>query len=251
MNGQKNRYVSILKQKAGELGAVRELANGVWDGWNPLFELLADDGLDPAVTRQDVIGELSRSCRHGAVVFLDFDAISFLTANHIGEILTGLEQQGLVPVPVVTLSSNQNVRDAVSEFIADREHRAGVRLFFNEPGENTAANIDALIAAVGINIANSHLFVDLEFIDSDYLPTVNAAFPAIVGLLPHLMQWGTTTVVGTGFPRILEIPGGGNAQVPRTEWEFFNAIRVQFAQQVQRLDFGDYAVTNPQLIENL
>ena len=97
MNGQKNRYLSVLKQKAGELGAVRELANGVWDNWNPLFELLGDDGIDPAVIRQDAIGELSGSCRNGAMVFVDFDAVDFLTANHIGEILTGLEQQGLVP----------------------------------------------------------------------------------------------------------------------------------------------------------
>jgi hypothetical protein len=250
MNGEKNRYVSVLKQKAGELAAVRELAAGVWDRWNPLFELLADDGLDPAITRDDVVGELSGACRNGAVVFIDFDAIEFLTANHIGEILAALVQQGLVPIPVVTLSSNQNVRAAVQAFIAGRNNIAGVRLFFNEPGENTAANINALVAAVGLNIANSHLFIDLEFIDSDYLPTVNAAFPAIVGLLPHLSQWNTTTVVGTGFPRILDIPGGGNAQVPRTEWEFFNAIRPHFAPRVHRLDFGDYAVTNPQLIEN-
>src|ERR1017187_2056391 len=186
MNGQKNRYVSVLKQKAGELGAVRELPNGVWDNWNPLFELLGDDGTDPAVIRQEAVGELTHSCRNGAIVFVDFDAVDFLTANHIGEILTGLEQQGLVPVPVVTISSNENVRTAVRAFIAARGHRAGVRLFFNEPGVNTADNINALGAATGLEIAASHLFFDLEFIDSDYLPTINAAFPAIVALLPNL-----------------------------------------------------------------
>jgi hypothetical protein len=183
-------------------------------------------------------------------VFIDFDAVDFLAANHIGEILTGLEQAGLVPVPVVTLSSNQNVYGAVNAFIANRGRRVGVRLFFNAPAENTAENINAMIAAVGLDVANSHLLIDLEFIDSDYLPTLNAAFPAIVALLPNLLEWNTTTVVGTGFPRILEIPGGGNAEVPRTEWELFSAIRPQFAPHVHRLDFGDYAVTNPQLIEN-
>jgi len=250
MNGQKNRYLSVLKQKAGELAGVQELAANIWDGWNPLFELLADDTVAPAVTRQDVIGELSHSCRVGAMVFLDFDAIGFLTAAHIGEILTGLEQQGLVPVPVVTTSSNQNIRTAVNAFIATRGRRAGVRLFFNEPGANTTANINTLVGAVGLDIAASHLFFDLEFIDSEYLATVIAAFPAIVGLLPNLAQWGTTTLIGTGFPRILDIPGGGNAQVPRTEWEFFNTVRGQFSPRVRRLDFGDYAVTNPELIEN-
>jgi hypothetical protein len=250
MNGQKNRYVSVLKQKAGELAAVRELAGDVWDRWNPLFELLGDDTDDPALLRQDVIDKFSLSCRQGAIVFVDFDNIGFLTANHIGEILVGLEQHGLAPIPVVTLSSTQPVRSAVQAFIANRGRHAGVRLFFNEPGDNTAANINALIAAVGLDIAASHLFFDLEFIDSDYLPTLNAAFPAIVGLLPNLAQWNTTTLVGAGFPRILDIVGGGNAEIPRTEWEFFNNVRTQFAQQVRRLDFGDYAVTNPQLIEN-
>jgi hypothetical protein len=172
-----------------------------------------------------------------------------LTANHIGEILTGLEQQGLIPVPIVTLSSNQPALAATQAFIAGRGRRAGVRLFFSEVGANSAANLNALIAATGLDVAASHLFFDLEFIDSDYLPTINAAFPAIVGLIPHLAQWNTTTLAGTGFPRILEIPGASNAQVPRTEWEFFNNVRVGFAERVERLDFGDYAVTNPQLIE--
>ena len=186
----------------------------------------------------------------GAIVFVDFDAVDFLSANHIEDILAGLAQQGLVPIPVVALSSNQATRTAVRAFIANRNRSAAVRLFFNEPNENTAANIDVLIAEAGLDVAVSHLFFDLEFIDSDYLPTITAAFPAIVGLLPHLAQWDTTTVVGTGFPRILNIATPGNAEIPRTEWELFNTVRAQLTERVRRLDFGDYAVTNPQLMED-
>jgi hypothetical protein len=250
MLGDKNSYISVLKQKAGELGGVREIANNIWDGWNPLFEVLADDGIDQAATRDEIVGELTTACRVGAAIFLDFDAVGFLNADRISEILSGLEQRGLIPIPVVTVSSNQNIRLAVRAYIANRGRAAGVRLFFSDPGANTTQNINALIAETGLNVDDSHLFFDLEYIDSNYLPTINAAFPAISALLPQLAQWNTVTLVGTGFPRILDIVGGGNAEIPRTEWEFFNGVRAGFAERVHRLDFGDYAVTNPELIEN-
>jgi len=252
MLGEKNRYISLLKQKAGELSAVRDLTPGIWDSWNPLFELLAEENLAQPVIRDDAISEISNSCRNGALIFVDFDAVDFLTANIIGEILGGLEQRGLIPVPVVSISSNQQIRTAVNAFINNnnRARRAGVRLFFGDPGTNTAGNVNDLVNATGLDVEASHLFIDLEFINSDFLPTLTVAFPAIVAPLPYLADWNSVTPVGTGFPRILEIPGSSNAQIPRTEWELFNSVRGQLSNQVNRLDFGDYAVTNPELIDN-
>src|SRR5262245_1552200 len=137
MNGEKNRYVSILKQKAGELAAVKELVPEIWDMWNPLFELRGDETTDAAALRQEVIAEISNACvREGAVVFLYFDYLDFLAANNMLEILIRLEQAKLVPIPVVTLPSNANTRTAARDFIATRGRRLAVRVFFNEVDAN-------------------------------------------------------------------------------------------------------------------
>jgi len=57
MPATKNRYLSILKFKAAELDAVRRLDPGVWNRWNPLFELLPDDYKSAALPLDLLRGE--------------------------------------------------------------------------------------------------------------------------------------------------------------------------------------------------
>ena len=249
MNGQKNRYISVLKQKAGELGAVSELADAVWDKWNPLIELLTGDELDVDAVKQKAIQSVKKSCKAGAVVFLDFDDVSQIPAAGITEILTTLEQENLIPVPVVSLSSDQNLITVFKDFIATRNRRIGVRIYFNEIDNNIGANVGQLVNSLALDIPASHLFIDVEHIPEDYIAALNVAVPITAAQIPSLAQWNTVTLAGTGYPKVLDVPGASNAVLPRTEWELWQNVKPQFLQKVKRFDFGDYTISHPELVD--
>lgn len=249
MPGQKYRYVSVLKQKAGEIAAVAELAPAIWDIWNPFFELLTGDETDNDAVKQKAIHSVVSSCKRGAIVYLDFDDFSQLPAASIVEILVKIEQAQIIPVPVVTLSTDQNVIAAFKNFIATRGSKIGVRIFFNEIDANINANVNQLFTALTPNIPTSDLFVDLEHIPEEFLPALNVAVPISVQQIPELANWASVTLIGAGIPKVLEVPGASNAVLPRTEWELWQNVRIQLSQQVKRLDFGDYTISNPELVD--
>lgn len=249
MLGEKNRYVSVLKQKAGERDAVAKLANLVWDEWNPLFELLSDDELDDDTIKQKSIHAVKNSCKAGALVFLDFDDIAELPAALLTEILATLEQEGIMPVPVATLSSPPHLLTVFRNYIATRGNRIGVRIYFNEIDNNIIASVTQLINSLALDVQVSHLFFDLDHINEDYLAALTVAVPITASQIPHLSQWDTVTVVGTGFPKVLEVPGASNAVLPRTEWELWLSAKGQLSPSVKRMDFGDYAISHPELVD--
>jgi hypothetical protein len=249
MKGQKNRYVSVLKQKAGELEAVRELTSDVWYKWNPLFELFSGDAdMDEsarAEIKQKAIETLVESCKKGAVVFIDFDGIAQISKTAVTEILTWLEEAQLIPIPVATLSSPENLIAAFGEFIATRGRGIGVRIFFDEIDRDIAANLNHLSTSLGLDVSASHLFIDLEHIPENSLSMLTVALPPALSSMPELAQWDTVTLVGTGIPAVLEMPPAANAVLPRPEWLLWCGVKNQIVKHVKRLDFGDYAIPHP------
>ncbi len=256
MIGEKNRYVSILKQKAGELDAVRELEVAIWDKWNQLVELLADEDEDgdeyAEAFKTKCIKAITKSCRRGAMVFLDCDGIDHFSEALLSGLLTTLAQTGfipLIPVPVATLTTGPNAIAAFKAFIATRDRCVGIRIAFEEITNNIAARVTALIAALECDVSKSHLFIDLEYIPENVAATLALALPVIVSQIPQLAQWRTVTLAGTAYPAILQVPGGGNAMLPRTEWVLWNNVRPAISERVRRLDFGDYTISHPELVE--
>lgn len=249
MIGEKNRYISILKKKAGELRAVKGLSVGLWDRWNPLFELLSDEE-DPVAASASAVTSISDSCSKYAMVFVDFDTLDYLSAHQVNAILVALEANDICAVPVLTLSTNDEARSGINEYVLAHGRRAAFRIFFDDIDADFAARAAALIEAIGLDVSQSHLIFDLGYIEPNLVTTIGVAFPVIGAQLPQLGEWQTVTLAGTGIPKIFDIPGGTNAELPRTEWEFVNSVKARFANGVKRLDYGDYAITNPQIVDN-
>src|SRR5437870_1054953 len=99
----KHRYLSILKFKAAERDAVRQLANGIWDLWNPLFEILPEDeeldaGYWPGLLNRISHGIETSCTRPGAMILLDFDKLEGLqvveAVNPVQRILESIRQLG-------------------------------------------------------------------------------------------------------------------------------------------------------------
>jgi hypothetical protein len=105
------------------------------------------------------------------------------------------------------------------------------------------------IQAMNLNISESHLFIDCSYVSEDALPALTVALPIMAEDIPDLAQWKTVTVVGTGFPKILDVPGASNAVLLRTEWELWKGVRNDFVKLVRRIDFGDYTITHPELVD--
>lgn len=250
----KHRYLCALKQKAGEFDAVRELAPAVWARWNPLFELLSldpDDSTDQTEADNLIakcVHGLRRSCRQGTTIFLDFDGMELLgphAARIVEQILMQVAAQGIQPVPVLSLGSSQSVVQGAAAFIAGNEKCCAVRLFVDDLNPSPATALSQLLTQVGLHAEQCHLILDLEYLPQEQVPTWALTLPIILPTVPMVSEWATITLLATGVPQILNIPSASNSVLNRTELELFNLVRNQIAPSVRRLDFGDYAVSNP------
>jgi hypothetical protein len=82
---------------------------GVWEKWNPLFEILRKDGESLTELADRVIEELSDACANGdgATLFIDFNRLTLSKGDApvIERILNSLKGIGLFPAPVINLKS--------------------------------------------------------------------------------------------------------------------------------------------------
>lgn len=249
---QKNRYLSVLKLKAGEVEAVRHLAANVWEHWNPLFELLPVEP-DPGQTLDELVGDtlygLIRACTSGATVFIDFEEAEVNQTQFVERVLEKLVTEGLVPVPVIQPDSAQTIVDGVRNFLTQHNNGIALRLDFGQLLPNITQRVQTLVADVGARINESHLLLDMEEIDEAIVPQIMVTMPNLLGLVPALRDWASFTLVGASIPRILGVPSATNAVLSRVEWDLFNQLSPFIRPLVSRLDFGDYAICNPELVE--
>lgn len=251
----KNRYLSILKQKAGEVDAVRDLASSIWAQWNPLFELLSGE-LDEEESVSDLITRLvhgvKRSCKPGTTIFLDFEGVELPDTGGspvVAQVLAQIAALGYEVVPVVHLFSSPDIRSAYAQFLQTNGGCCASRLYLSDLTPQLNEQASSLSAQLDMTIEESFLLIDVEEIPANYVVQLGVVLGALVPLIPRLADWSSVTVVGTGIPRILDIPAGSNAVLPRTEWELFTQASPSLRPLVRRLDFGDYTISNPELIE--
>lgn len=250
MKGEKNRYLSILKQKDAELGAVSQLNDDIWNLWNPLFEVTTSE-TEPKAIRDSVVGALTRACKEGSMILLDFSELSDAKEEDITHILDRLASPGLlpntalIPVPVVTTSTTEAQIQAFKGFIAKHGKTVAFRLF-NELTADISTKISNLVKSLDCDVSKSHMIFDLEDVDEKLSSVLVMAFHAVSEQIPLLGQWSTVTLAGTGFPQIIPVQKDSHDLLPRTEWDLFQKVRGDFSKKVKRLDFGDYAIQHPE-----
>lgn len=249
----KNRYLAVLKTKQGEMLALETLSSRVWGEFNPLFELLGDSresSDDTESSLKETTKQLLDSSREGVLIFVDFDNYGSAKAGSDAppKILKDLESAGRHPMPVVSLSTPTVVLESLRERVM-ASRSACVRIYMDEMGKEAPSRINDLMESLKLDPKHSHFVFDIEHVGPQQIGSLTVALPHVLSSVPYLNEWETFTLAGTGYPETLEISAGSSALIPRNEWKLWKELHEDLSSRVRRLDFGDYAVTHPVLVD--
>lgn len=258
-------YMPILKAKRGELDALRMLPPETRSRMMPLIEV-APIPLDWDEEREvksvndhlDRLGERLRNAWPDNLPFLvDLNWLSpelrMDSGIHpLAAVFEDLRCKSLLAAPVADLDRDAAYRAAVKSVVTIDRRGAGLRVLSEdcEDSRVLADQIDAFLRECALNAAEVDLILDLGDISGSQVVPWALFARATINSLPHLKGWRSLVLAATAFPKDLSgFSGGTVSLVPRTEWLIWKTI-AKAAEKVERRPlFGDYGISNPELVE--
>lgn len=255
----RDRYVPVLLTRQGERLALRVLASEVKDRCTPVFVLHpVPNDLDSGGPKTTVDAHVRKmpaqlirdwgtrpamvDCRH-----LPPDERMSDGSHPLEWIVRTCAEAGLVLAPVLGPSSDAAVRRAAF----DAADRVGTSLcirldppdwvHLSAPGGG--GELLAILAESGRLPGTVHLILDVAAEYSATTAITAAALSGAIGSLPHLNDWASLTVAGTGMPEGTADVGADNVKrIPRLEWQTWRGLPGSLP---RRPSFGDYGVQHP------
>jgi T4 beta protein len=259
----RRHYVPILKGKAGEYGALRQLAAGPKSRLTPIIEIppipwdyknnqpgkTIDDHLKDAAKKIDLAWDSERA------LFADVGALSeerMRDGRHpLGYLFDTARDRGLELIPVSGLNRDSGYQGAVRQIVARDERGVCVRLEGNDFEDVTelAERLESYLAFLEVVPSMVDVVIDFKEIATAAAPTFVAA-KSILETLPKVNEWRTLTWAGSAFPRNLTAFGANqDGAWPRTEWQVWTSLFLR-RQKLPRLPtFGDYGINHPEFDE--
>lgn len=259
-------YVPILKAKAGELKALREM-----DPWEdldlqhvrPLIEVIAGEDL-LGEDRDDQAFEvwLAKQIKNLAAAWPGDRAEPLMLDTSYAErespdppvmldLLRGLRRLGVLVIPVVHLSDSDEFVNEVSGAIrpSGLESGACIRLTAEDLDDAIAPlNVvaDALTRQLGLQPEQVDLILDFGAISTEDALAVTSRLARFILPLLATAPWRRLVVASGAFPvNLSEVTAFNFGEIPRFDrslWAKSAAMDLN-----RKLDFGDYAVTHPAL----
>jgi hypothetical protein len=241
-------YVPIVRWKAGERTALRELYDDDKADLTPLIEIPADN-IEKALNKKISLAEFASQVR---VQILEcwgrrpaFVDLSNLTARVDSNGRNAFTQHfhrqansirlALVPVIGLGRASVARVHSGTTGLKNDmclRLNRGDLQ------SEELARHISAWISNHEAHPSKVHLVLDLGTIDQK-----DQGYLGLYSNIPLLDQWKTVTIAGGSFPKDLQELSVGEHLLPRTEWDYWKQLAR--ARLLRIPTFGDYASLHP------
>jgi hypothetical protein len=251
-------YVPILLTAQGERLALRELDPSVRSGFTPLFAVHPvpndPETEQPRCSVEDHLRGLA------VALAKEWQAPAFVDLRHVD--LTAQMSDGSHPLRYFVRRCREEGLSLVPAYSMDHDepYRAAARLVSNEnatgmllrlsPDEWSELGtpvgdgaLEALITGTGRGADELHLMLDLQDQIAETAALTARALRPVLNDLPHMHDWLSVTIAGTGMPKgTADIGPDGVAEIPRREWGLWRALR-----QIEgrRPTFGDYGVQHP------
>lgn len=252
-------YVPVLKAKAGELRALRDLDANIKGAITPLIEVppvvwdYVNDRPDKSVEDHlsSVITAIGRAWHGEMPAFLDFydpESIEGRPDLMVNAFVSAREA-GTALIPVTGYERPSSYTDAVIQVIRQDRRGLCLRLEISDLQDSPEDVVGSLLETHGVEASNTDLVLDLGSIGPDHEATFAVAIKEILNRLPYLQEWRTLTLAASAFPvNLSRIPPDTIAQVDRTEWRIWRSLAG--SKKIQRVPtFGDYGIQHPELTE--
>jgi hypothetical protein len=256
-----SHYVPVVLTRQGERLALRVLDPRIKDHCTPLFAVHPvpkdlDTGgpqisVDEHVRKSPVQLIRDWGTRPAMIDLQHIDPSARMNdgTHPLAWVVATAGEAGLSLAPVVGPSRDDDYRAAAFEAAREREVSVCFRLQPSEwadlPSATGAGRLLALLDESGLPPEAIHVVFDMEG-DISTTPAITAtAIRASLRALPHVNNWRSVTIAGTGMPAATSDVGADNsAELPRLEWLVWRTLFDE-EREYRLPTFGDYCVQHP------
>jgi len=243
-------YVPVIRWKAGEQWALRELRPETRRQMTPLLELMPNNFEEKKLAKAHGIegrmsglsDEIVKSWGRSPF-FIDMSHVESRLASpsrpHPLRLLgNGLRMRALKGIPVTGINRSNGQKDAAREVAAELGCGIAVRIYGEEINASLSAFIARLLDRLGMTPSEIHLIVDQQLLNGSA-----PAVAAVLGRIPDLTAWSSVTFLSGAFPQDLsKIEKNTQEELPRTEWLRWKKYAESQHGASRVPTFGDYTV---------
>lgn len=256
-------YVAVMKNKIGELEALRHASPQVWARLTPLIELIGRKKPPEAYNSETVKTWLRRVAdavgQHP--IFLD---VIRLKPSHpaltkdgtlpvLSVIYEAARKHGLAYVPVVRPGVPPADLRLVRRAVLCEGRGVAIRYPLLEiamrEGQTAGIVVKQILTDVEVEITGSDLLIDLRYLGPELDVRAGDLAPSVKELVA-IGDWRSVAILGTSMPSSLGgvISEWTVGELPRREWELWSALKRNLPEPIPT--FGDYVVQNPRVPED-
>jgi hypothetical protein len=270
-----NHYVPVLRWKAAEKEALKQMSLGDRKSVTPLIELMMprpelykgntkkerderkEEKSPTELLAESVelfkqalpkVPEDISKCWGDNPLFVDVRFVDgSIRAQALEELLSLGKQHNLFMIPVVNmipiidLESDKHTRDIAVKYAKEGDHGLCLRLLRSNliRKETLEGEIKKFLEATGLIEGKIDLIADFGVADAEYDVLVDS-----LGEIPHLKAWRSFAVLSGAFPQDLTEYKLGDNRTDRLDWNNWVNPKT-FAKLARKPAFGDYTLQCP------
>lgn len=249
-------YFPILKNKKGELDALRNLTAEHKNKINPIFECLT-------IKQKDIADDIFNAIGNTQEVYLyldlgeieENDALNFSSntiQNEIIRIYDRANQLNMKLIPVIELSEDLAYYSLIKIILKIKNNGICLRVYANNDeffNSNFKSVLDKVISEFELPLSNWDLLIDLKDVVDSNINLYKQILPNAINSLPYLNEWRNIILAGTNFPMKLDfISARSTGTVGRLEWELWTNLYAN-STIIRKPSFSDYGINNHSFID--
>ena len=149
-------------------------------------------------------------------------------------------------VPAVSLGADTRTVRAVEAIVKRDNFGVAISVCLEDlMTPNPDAQVQNLVSAVGVELSDTDLIVDLGA--PNFVPYQAFSGALIVALqkLGNLHAYRNFVVIGTAIPETFKDIAKGSDEIPRHDWLFYLTLIAKLPARMRRPNFGDYTIVHP------
>lgn len=249
-------YVPILKGKAGELGALKELSQNLKSKIFPLIEFppvpwdyikgkqakTIENHLD------DVLKRVVNSWDPSYPIMIDTSLIEENGFDSIDYILKELLSKKVSVIPVISFENDDKFLESIRRNLKDPA-RICLRINQEQLDKFSPVQIAASDIFEKLNTSQEYtdLILDFEYLTSEQESMFTSYSRMVINSFPDIEKYRTLSLCMSSFPENLSEQDSSSTKIiERSEWVVWN--RLLEANSIKRMPiYGDYGISNPSI----
>ena len=252
-------YIPILRPKAGELKALKELSKSTINKINPFFDfhkppLIKSERKPFDEHIENICNKLINHWPARKLLFFDLYFIDLKkrmkdSSHPLSWICQFFREKGYQFIPTIGTERDGDYAFALrSEIQKGLKNGICIRLLNDdlEMPEETFNQVQVILENLGISSSKCHLLVDFKYIETSKL---KSSIESLTELRNYtdFSKWNSLIVSGSGFPQNMSnISSNTIEKIPRVELKLWKLTKELYPLLGTRPLYSDYCIVSPE-----